>query len=89
MNLSHVGLAPQLRGAVVEQVEVVGVVAFLLDDLELDVLVVEVGIVGLGARLVGQLESAGEEARSLAGRRRDPILETQDISASLLDRMAV
>jgi hypothetical protein len=77
----HIGLAPQLRGAVVEQVEVV-------DDLELDVLIVEVGIVGLGVRLVGQLESAGEEARSLAGRRRDPILETQDISASLLDRMA-
>ncbi|HTX53455.1 MAG TPA: hypothetical protein VMD08_08590, partial [Candidatus Baltobacteraceae bacterium] len=63
----HAGLAPELRGAVVEQVEVVGVVAFLLDDLELDVLVVEIGGVGLGI-LVRKGEPAGEEeAGDLAG----------------------
>jgi hypothetical protein len=39
-----VGLAPQLAGAVVEQVEVVGVIALLLDDLELDVLIIQVVI---------------------------------------------
>ena len=39
-----VGLSPELAGAVVEQVEVVGVIALLLDDLELDVLIVEVVI---------------------------------------------
>jgi hypothetical protein len=39
-----VGLAPQNRRAIVEQLEVVQVVSFLLDDLKLYVLVVEVGI---------------------------------------------
>ena len=63
----HIGLAPQLTGAVVEQVEVVGVVAFLLDDLELDVLVIEIGGVGLGI-LVRKGELAGEEEMgNLAG----------------------
>lgn len=37
----EVGLAPDLGGAVVEQVEVVGVVTFLLDDLELEILVID------------------------------------------------
>ena len=44
-----------------------GVVAFLLDDLELDVLVVEIGGVGRGI-LAGKGELAGEEeAGDLAG----------------------
>jgi len=64
----HIGLAPELRRAVVEQVEVVGIVAFLLDDLELDVLVVQVGIVAGRIRLVRDVELAGEEeAGDLAG----------------------
>jgi hypothetical protein len=64
----HIRLAPELGRAVVEQVEVVGVVAFLLDDLELDVLVVQVGIVAGRIRLVGEMELAGEEeAGDLAG----------------------
>jgi hypothetical protein len=40
----HVGLAPELGAAVLKQVEVVRIVAFLLDDLELDVLIVEAGL---------------------------------------------
>ena len=42
-----IGLTPEHRGAVVEEVEIVGVVAFLLHDLKLDVLVVEVIVVAL------------------------------------------
>jgi hypothetical protein len=41
-----VGLAPENRRTIVEQLEVVQVVTFLLHDLELYVLVVEVGIEG-------------------------------------------
>jgi hypothetical protein len=44
-----VGLSPELGGTVVEQVEVVGVVALPLDDLELDVLIVQVVIEGRGS----------------------------------------
>ena len=44
-----------------------GIVAFLLDDLELDVLVIEIGGVGFGI-LVRKGELAGkEEAGDLAG----------------------
>ena len=50
---------PELRRAVVEQVEVVGIVAFLLDDLELDVLVVEVGIVAGRIGLAGEGGTCG------------------------------
>jgi len=56
-----IGLAPELRAAIVEQVEVMGIVAFHVDDLELGVLVIEIGVVGfffIGSR---QVELAGEE----------------------------
>lgn len=43
----YIGLTPEDVRPVVEDVEVVGVIAFLLDDLELDVLVVQVGIESL------------------------------------------
>ena len=45
-----------------------GVVAFLLNDLELDVLIVQVRIVGFRRRIFRKVELAGEEeAGDLAG----------------------
>jgi hypothetical protein len=61
----HVGLAPQLGGTVVEEVKVMGVVAFLLHDLELDVLVVKIRRVGFAICLVGKTEVAEEEEAAL------------------------
>ncbi len=62
-----IGLAPEHARAVVEEVEVVRVVSLLLHDLELDVLVVQVGIERGGVG-VGKTELAGEEeARDLPG----------------------
>jgi hypothetical protein len=57
----HIGLPPQDGRTVVEEVEVVGVKAFLLDDLELDVLAVQVGIESLRVFFCGQVQLRGEE----------------------------
>jgi hypothetical protein len=46
----EVGLAPDLGGTVIEEVEVVGVVAFLLHDLQLEILIIDDFAVGWGTR---------------------------------------
>jgi len=55
-----VGLSPELAGTVVEQVEVVGVIALLLDDLELDVLIVQVVIESLRESFSSDLANLSE-----------------------------
>ena len=51
-----VRLAPQHGGTIVEEVEIVRVITFLLHDLELDVLVVQAGIQPWFSSSLGQVE---------------------------------
>jgi hypothetical protein len=51
-----IGLAPEQAGPVVEEVEVVGVIALLLNDLELNVLVIQSLVIN-GAVGIGEFES--------------------------------
>ena len=63
-----VRLAPQDAGAIVEQVEVMSVITFLLDYLELYVLVIQSVIQNGGVVLVGQGEAVlVEKRRDLPG----------------------
>jgi hypothetical protein len=62
-----VWFAPKLRSAVIEDVEVVCVVPFLLDYLQLNVGVIQSLVVGFGAGIGEGESSAGEEVRNLFG----------------------
>lgn len=57
----HVWLAPESVRPILEEVEVVRIVSFLLHDLELDILVIQVGIKSPGSFFVGKMKLAGEE----------------------------
>jgi hypothetical protein len=63
----HIGFSPQQRSPVIKESEVVRVVPFLLNNLELNVLIIQSFVIGLGILFRKRESGAGEEVCNLLG----------------------